>query len=186
MSNVRGMLEATELERLIADDEIDTVLVVFPDHQGRLVGKRVTGHFFRDHVLAGRDRGVQLPPRGRRRHDACSPATSSPTGTRATATSCAGPTSRRCARSRGSRRPRSCSATSSTSTTVRPVEVSPRRILQRQLERAADRRLHGQVRLRARVLPVPRLLRGGAGEGVRRPRVPRLVHRGLPHPPDDA
>ena len=25
---------------------IDTVLVVFPDLQGRLVGKRVTGHFF--------------------------------------------------------------------------------------------------------------------------------------------
>ncbi|MEX2256506.1 MAG: glutamine synthetase family protein [Acidimicrobiia bacterium] len=51
MANVRGMLDASELERLIGDDEIDTVLVVFPDYQGRLMGKRVTGHFFRDHVL---------------------------------------------------------------------------------------------------------------------------------------
>ncbi|HEY8215513.1 MAG TPA: glutamine synthetase family protein [Acidimicrobiia bacterium] len=51
MSAVRGMLDPTELERRIADDTIDTVLVVFPDYQGRLVGKRVTGHFFRDHVL---------------------------------------------------------------------------------------------------------------------------------------
>ncbi len=45
------MLDADELERLVEADEIDTVLVVFPDYQGRLVGKRVTGHFFRDHVL---------------------------------------------------------------------------------------------------------------------------------------
>jgi glutamine synthetase len=52
MSDVRGMLDTRELERLIKADELDTVLVVFPDHQGRLVGKRVTGHFFLDHVLA--------------------------------------------------------------------------------------------------------------------------------------
>ena len=47
-----GMLDQESLERLIADGAIDTVLVAFPDLQGRLVGKRVTGHFFRDHVLA--------------------------------------------------------------------------------------------------------------------------------------
>jgi glutamine synthetase len=51
VASVRGMLEAAELDRQIAQDEIDTVLVVFPDYQGRLIGKRVTGHFFRDHVL---------------------------------------------------------------------------------------------------------------------------------------
>jgi glutamine synthetase len=32
------------------DDDIDTVLTVFPDLQGRLVGKRVTRHYFEDHV----------------------------------------------------------------------------------------------------------------------------------------
>ncbi len=45
-------MDVTELEQLVAADEVDTVLVVFPDLQGRFVGKRVTGHFFVDHVLA--------------------------------------------------------------------------------------------------------------------------------------
>ncbi len=41
------------LTRLIEQGEIDTVLVCFPDMQGRLMGKRVTGHFFRDSVAEG-------------------------------------------------------------------------------------------------------------------------------------
>jgi glutamine synthetase len=52
MANAQGRLDPDGLGRLIANDGIDTVLVVFPDLQGRLVGKRVTGHFFQDHVLA--------------------------------------------------------------------------------------------------------------------------------------
>ncbi len=35
-----------QLEQLIRDGSIDTVLMVFPDLQGRLVGKRTTGRFF--------------------------------------------------------------------------------------------------------------------------------------------
>ena len=35
----------------MADGDIDTVLVAMVDMQGRLVGKRVTGHFFLDHVI---------------------------------------------------------------------------------------------------------------------------------------
>jgi glutamine synthetase len=46
-------LEADALARLINGGDIDTVLVVFPDLQGRLMGKRVTGHFFLDDVLGG-------------------------------------------------------------------------------------------------------------------------------------
>jgi glutamine synthetase len=46
-----SMLEITELDARITAGEIDTVLVVFPDLTGRLLGKRVTGHFFRDEVL---------------------------------------------------------------------------------------------------------------------------------------
>jgi glutamine synthetase len=49
---VPGMLAADELRDLIRGDEIDTVLAVFPDLYGRLVGKRITGRFFRDEVLA--------------------------------------------------------------------------------------------------------------------------------------
>lgn len=36
---------------MVAGGDLDTVLVCFPDLQGRLVGKRVTGHHFLDHVL---------------------------------------------------------------------------------------------------------------------------------------
>lgn len=39
-----------ELEDAVGAGEIDTVVVAFPDLQGRLVGKRVTGHFFCDEV----------------------------------------------------------------------------------------------------------------------------------------
>ncbi len=46
-------IEVEALERRIAAGDVDTVLVVFPDLQGRLMGKRVTGHFFLDDVLAG-------------------------------------------------------------------------------------------------------------------------------------
>jgi glutamine synthetase len=41
-----GLLSRDELEALIRNGDIDTVLMVFPDLQGRLVGKRTTGRFF--------------------------------------------------------------------------------------------------------------------------------------------
>jgi glutamine synthetase len=45
------VLDVGELKQRIADGSIDTVVVAFPDMQGRPVGKRVTGSFFVDHVL---------------------------------------------------------------------------------------------------------------------------------------
>jgi len=45
-----GMLDRETLERLIDEGKIDTVLVCFPDMQGRLLGKRVTGRFYLDEV----------------------------------------------------------------------------------------------------------------------------------------
>src|SRR2546426_3879308 len=45
-----GNLTLDGLERLIRSNEIDTVLVAFPDLQGRLMGKRVTAPFFLDQV----------------------------------------------------------------------------------------------------------------------------------------
>jgi glutamine synthetase len=41
-----GWLTKDALERRVQAGEIDTVLTVFPDMYGRLVGKRVTGHYF--------------------------------------------------------------------------------------------------------------------------------------------
>src|SRR5256712_8805277 len=49
----RGRLDAQTIEKLIRQDEIDTILMVFPDQQGRFMGKRVTGDFFREDILHG-------------------------------------------------------------------------------------------------------------------------------------
>jgi glutamine synthetase len=49
-AGVPGKLDLKTLESLIRKDEVDTVLTVFPDGQGRLMGKRVVGRYFLDHV----------------------------------------------------------------------------------------------------------------------------------------
>ncbi|MDQ1123488.1 glutamine synthetase family protein [Microbacterium trichothecenolyticum] len=46
-----GNLTTAELDAAIEAGEIDTVVVAFPDAQGRLVGKRVAARFWRDEVL---------------------------------------------------------------------------------------------------------------------------------------
>lgn len=46
-----GILDQGDLKRLIEAGEIDTVVVCFPDMQGRLMGKRVGGAFFLDSVI---------------------------------------------------------------------------------------------------------------------------------------
>ena len=43
-----GNLTLDELNGLIDKREIDTVIVAFPDMQGRLVGKRVSARLFQD------------------------------------------------------------------------------------------------------------------------------------------
>lgn len=48
-----GHLDWKGLEEQIRRNRIDTVLVVFPDVQGRLMGKRVTGRFFLEEVGKG-------------------------------------------------------------------------------------------------------------------------------------
>ena len=46
-----GRLDRKRLAQLIEKGEIDTVLTVFPDAFGRLMGKRVVGRYFLDHVI---------------------------------------------------------------------------------------------------------------------------------------
>lgn len=48
-----GILTADELRQVVRNDAVDTVLVCFPDMQGRLMGKRVTGRYFVDRILEG-------------------------------------------------------------------------------------------------------------------------------------
>jgi len=47
---LRPAMNFQQLKARIGKGEIDTVVVVFPDVFGRLVGKRFTGRFFTDHV----------------------------------------------------------------------------------------------------------------------------------------
>lgn len=47
---VRGLLTVKELGDLVERGEIETVLTVFPDMYGRLMGKRITGHYFLEEV----------------------------------------------------------------------------------------------------------------------------------------
>ena len=46
-----GNIDVNALEGMIHSGDIDTVVCVFPDLQGRFMGKRVTGHYFLDDVL---------------------------------------------------------------------------------------------------------------------------------------
>jgi len=46
-----GNLDIADLKAYVEQGEIDTVLVCFPDMQGRLIGKRVTGRFFLDKCI---------------------------------------------------------------------------------------------------------------------------------------
>src|SRR5579872_5326965 len=46
-----SVLTPQRLVALIKGGQVDTVLTVFPDMAGRLMGKRVTGRFFMDEVL---------------------------------------------------------------------------------------------------------------------------------------
>lgn len=43
-------LSLTALKNLVAGGEIDTILTVFPDHYGRLMGKRICAQFFLDYT----------------------------------------------------------------------------------------------------------------------------------------
>lgn len=51
-NNIRGMLSLDELRTKIASGEIETVVTVFPDLYGRLMGKRITGDYFLDRAAA--------------------------------------------------------------------------------------------------------------------------------------
>ena len=52
-SAVPGMLTREQLVDEIERGDIETVLAAFPDLYGRLMGKRITGHFFRDRIAEG-------------------------------------------------------------------------------------------------------------------------------------
>ncbi len=48
-----GIIDSDTLKDLIHKKEIDTVVTAFPDMYGRFMGKRITGHFFLDEIAQG-------------------------------------------------------------------------------------------------------------------------------------
>ena len=48
---MQGRIDIEELRRLVAAGDIETVIAVFPDMYGRLVGKRIVARFFLDEVV---------------------------------------------------------------------------------------------------------------------------------------
>jgi glutamine synthetase len=55
--NMRGLLDLDALEQAIIDDSIDTVIVAFTDHYGRLHGKRFDAAFFLEDTVASGTHG---------------------------------------------------------------------------------------------------------------------------------
>ena len=163
-----GMLTLETLPHQIRSGDVDTVVVAFPDLQGRPVGKRVTGSFFLEHVI---DHGIEVcdyllacdvdmdplpglpvrqlgdrirrPQRGHRPPDGAAP----PVAPRQSVLVLCDLLTMDGDRSR-CRPVGSCAARSSGPPSRRPG---------------------GQVRHRARVLPVPRLVRRSGGEALAAP-----------------
>ena len=46
MTALRGLMTLDELAEAVAADEIDTVIIAFSDHYGRLLGKRLDAEYF--------------------------------------------------------------------------------------------------------------------------------------------
>ena len=114
------MLSFDELRADVESGAIDTVVVAFTDMQGRLMGKRLHGEFFVEEIDAGHaGRGLQLPARARDGDGPGARLRDRELGAGLRRLRRCSPTWRRCGGSRGSRRPRSCSATSAGTTARR-------------------------------------------------------------------
>ncbi len=178
-----GMLTRGELGDLVERGEIETVLAVFPDMYGRLMGKRITGSLLPRGGRRRRHARLRLPARlrhGDGRHPRLQVHE-------------LGDRLRRFPLRPG---PRDAApgrlAAEDRAGAVRPLRSS--REARRGLAaphaaapaRAGPRgRLHGDGRHGDRALRLRRQLRGGAGEELPRPAADGDVQRGLPHLPGD-
>ena len=162
-----GNLDLKELESLVRRDEIDTVLTVFPDGQGRLMGKRVVGRHFLEHVAERRRPRLHLPLHRRHGDGAAARLQARLVGARLRGHEGGPGPRRRSAGSPGCRRRRSSSATS----TRRRASRSRRRRGGSSSARSSARRSSGyrvMIGVRARALPLQGVVRGGAREALPR------------------
>ena len=155
--------------REVETGAIETVSRRCPDLYGRLVGKRITGAFFLDEV-AGHGMHVcdyllacdmEMDP---------TPGYAFTSWETGYGDLHACPTSPRCAARPGSSAPRSCSATRRDEERDAPIEVAPRSILRRQLERCAGRGLVAKMGSELEFFLFRDDYRAARAQGLSRPR----------------
>ncbi len=118
--------------------EIDTIVVGFTDHYGRVHGKRFDAEYFLERHRLRRHPWLRLSPDGRHGDGAGARLHRTPTGSSAMATFTWFPTSARCGWRAGSIAPLSSCADLHDPHDHDLVEVAPRSILRNQLDRAAE------------------------------------------------
>ena len=100
----KGFLTLDELSGKIGGGEIETIVVAFTDHYGRLMGKRVDADYFLDSVSKSGTHGCNYLLTTDMAMDPV-PATDMPTGSSVTVISIWCPTSLPCASPTGSTKP---------------------------------------------------------------------------------
>ena len=164
-------------------EEIDTVVVGFTDHYGRLVGKRYDARFFLDQVADDGTHGcdyllttdMEMEP---------VPGYSFASWERGYGDFHLVPGPRHPpARRAGSTARRSCSATSSACRPTRRWRSLPARSCAARSTAAASAGLRAMAATELEYYLFRTSYRGRGGLGLRRPRAGRLVPRGLPPPP---
>ncbi len=181
----QGMLDVEQLEDLAAAGAVDTVLCMFTDLQGRFMGKRVVPHFFLEEILGAEGLhaclyllAIDMEMEPLPGYEYASWETGYGDFRMVPDMS----TLRWCP---WLEKTVMVICDIADEETGEPVEVAPRQILKRQIERAAATRLHDQDRVGAGVLSVPRRLRRDGRPRLPRPAAQLHVHHGLPHAADD-
>ena len=183
----RGMLTAAKLEEAVAAGEVDTVLVAFPDLQGRLVGKRVTGSYWREHMGSGTgplhmcdyllavDSEMNVLPG----YEFAS-------WDKGYGDMVAQPDLTTIRYVPWLEKTALVLCDLFDENTGAPIEVSPRRILQRQVERAAAAGFTLNFASELEFFVFRESLEEAHAKDFAKPHAPLPRDRGLPHPPDDA
>jgi glutamine synthetase len=138
------MLDLERLEREVAEGRIDTVITAFPDLYGRLVGKRIHGRFFLDEVVSHGMHvcdyllacDMEMDP---------TPGYAFASWETGYGDLCALPDAATLRRAAWLERTALVLCDAVDEESGEPVEIAPRTVLKRQLERAAGRGLHPQM-----------------------------------------
>ena len=183
--SAQGMLDVKQLEELSDSGEIDTVLCMFTDLQGRFQGKRVLPHFFLEEVLG--EEGLhaclyllaidmEMEPLPGYEYASWETGYGDFKMMPDLTTLRLMPVAREDRHGHLRHQRRGHERAGRGRTPADPEAADPA---------CRGRRLRGQDGIGARVLPVQGLVPGGRGAEVSGPAAELHLHHGLPHAPDD-